>query len=189
MEVRWDGRRTVQRSYLSELLDIANGTARRITAICGLRYADLGLEASDSAPWGTIRFPKETDKEDREWRCAMTPVVRAAVDRILSERPGIGVALMFPSPTDASAPVSKDLASEWLLGAESLAQLAKLDGGVWHPYRRKWATARKQHPLKDVAAAGGWKSEETLLRCYQQPDEATMFNVVMNGAELRRRKA
>jgi hypothetical protein len=57
------------------------------------------------------------------------------------------------------------------------------------PYRRKWATARKQHPLKDVAAAGGWKSEETLLRCYQQPDEATMFNVVMNGAELRRRKA
>jgi hypothetical protein len=61
--------------------------------------------------------------------------------------------------------------------------------GVWHPYRRKWATARKHHPLKDVAAAGGWKSEETLLRCYQQPDEATMLNVVMDGAELRRRKA
>ena len=43
--------------------------------------------------------------------------------------------------------------------------------------------ARKHHPLKDVAAAGGWKSEETLLRCYQQPDEATMLNVVMDGAE------
>jgi len=88
-----------------------------------------------------------------------------------------------------SVPVSKDLASEWLLGAESLDQLAKLDGGVWHPYRRKWATARKHHPLKDVAAAGGWKSEETLLRCYQQPDEATMLNVVMDGSVFRRRKA
>lgn len=65
----------------------------------------------------------------------------------------------------------------------------ELKRGVWHPYRRKWATARKHHPLKDVATAGGWKSEETLLRCYQQADEATMLNVVMNGAELRQRKA
>jgi hypothetical protein len=39
------------------------------------------------------------------------------------------------------------------------------------------------------AAAGGWKSEKTRLRCYQQPDEATMLNVVLNGVELRQRKA
>jgi hypothetical protein len=189
MEIRWDGHRIVQRSYVSELLDIANGTARRITAICGLRYLDVSTVAMDDAPHGTIRFPRETDKEGREWLCAMTPTVRAAVDRVLRERPGIGTALMFPSPADPSAPVSKDLASEWLLEAEALATLPKLKGGVWHPYRRKWATARKHHPLKDVAAAGGWKSEETLLRCYQQPDGATMLNVVLDGAELRQRKA
>jgi hypothetical protein len=41
----------------------------------------------------------------------------------------------------------------------------------------------------DVAATGGWKPKETLLRCYQQPDEATMFNVVMSGHELRERRA
>jgi len=28
-----------------------------------------------------------------------------------------------------------------------------LDGGLWHAYRRKWATERKELPLKDVAAA------------------------------------
>jgi hypothetical protein len=40
-----------------------------------------------------------------------------------------------------------------------------------------------------VAAAGGWNSKETLLRCYQQPDEATMLTVVLGGAELREKEA
>jgi len=44
-------------------------------------------------------------------------------------------------------------------------------------------------PLKDVAAAGGWKCTETLLRCYQQPDERTMLDVVLGGGELWDRKA
>lgn len=33
-----------QRSYLSELLDLAYATGRRISAICQLRYDDLRLE-------------------------------------------------------------------------------------------------------------------------------------------------
>ncbi len=47
----------------------------------------------------------------------------------------------------------------------------QLAGGLWHPYRRKWATERKHLSLKDVAAAGGWRDVETLLTCYQQPDQ------------------
>ena len=43
--------------------------------------------------------------------------------------------------------------------------------------------------LADVAAAGGWKSKETLLRSYQHPDEATMLVVVMGAAELREKEA
>ncbi len=147
MEVRWNGRRLVQRSYLSELLDIANGTARRITAICGLRYQDFRLEPSKDAPYGSIRWPEDTDKEGREWLCPIDPTVRTATDRIMQERPGIGAALVFPSPTDPTQSVTKDLASEWLLEAERMAGLPKLKGGVWHPFRRKWATARKHLPL------------------------------------------
>ncbi|HWP36338.1 MAG TPA: hypothetical protein VNL18_02175 [Gemmatimonadales bacterium] len=52
---------------------------------------------------------------------------------------------------------------------EARAALPKLAGGLWHPYRRKWATERKHFPLKDVAAAGGWRDVETLLECYQEP--------------------
>jgi hypothetical protein len=40
-----------------------------------------------------------------------------------------------------------------------------------------------------VAAAGGWKGTQTLTKCYQQPDEATMLSVVLGGAELREKKA
>ena len=43
-------------------------------------------------------------------------------------------------------------------------------------FRRVWATERKDLPLKDVAAVGGWRDTTTLLR-YQQPDEATMRHV------------
>ena len=63
--------------------------------------------------------------------------------------------------------------------------MPKHDGSLWHAYRRGWATARKHLPIGDVAQAGGWESTETLQRCYQQPDDATILAVVLGGAELR----
>lgn len=69
--------------------------------------------------------------------------------------------------------------------AEKLAGLPKHDGSLWHAYRRGWATARKSLPDVDVAAAGGWKSTETLRRVYQQPDAQTMLKVVLEAPELR----
>ncbi len=60
-----------------------------------------------------------------------------------------------------------------------------MEGGLWHPWRRKWATERKDMPLKDVAEAGGWRDPNTLLKCYQQPDEATMTRVVLEPGKLR----
>lgn len=187
MRIRAGGKQLVQRSYLSEILDIANGTARRISAICQLRYEDLQLTSTPSAPHGAIRWPGTTDKEGRAWAPPITPPVRAALERVLRERPGIGAAYLFPPPVDPTCPIEYGLASEWLRRAERLAGLPKLKGGVWHPYRRRWATVRKHLPLTDVAAAGGWKSTQTLLKCYQQPDKATMLEVVLAGAELRER--
>lgn len=73
--------------------------------------------------------------------------------------------------------------------AEKLAELPKQQGSLWHAFRGGWATARKHLPLTDTAAAGGWACTETLLRCYQQPDDATMLAVVLNAAELRERQA
>jgi hypothetical protein len=68
--------------------------------------------------------------------------------------------------------------------AEKAAGLDTLDGGLWHAYRRKWATERKDLPLKDVAAASGWKDVRTLLTCYQHADEATMLKVMESRVKL-----
>jgi hypothetical protein len=65
------------------------------------------------------------------------------------------------------------------------AKLEPLAEGDFHPFRRKWVAERKQMPLVDVAAAGGWKDPNTLLRCYARPDEATLLGVVMNPQKLR----
>ena len=95
MEVYWDGSPR-QRSYLSEVLDLAFGTGRRISAIRSLRYDDLRLDAK---PYGAIRWPAATDKQGLETSAPITPTVRAALDRILRERPGIGCAVSLPEPT------------------------------------------------------------------------------------------
>jgi hypothetical protein len=125
MGARWNGGRPRQRSYLSELLDIVNGTGRRISAICQLRYDDLRL---DQKPHGAIRWPAETDKQGCETEVPIGPEVR-------------------------------------------------------------WATERKNLPTVDVAAAGGWAGTETLVRCYQQADDATMLAVVLGGGQLKGKQA
>jgi integrase len=186
MELRWGGKARKQRSYLAELLDIAFGTGRRISAICALRYEDLRL---DTKPHGAIRWPAATDKQGRETTAPVSPKVRAALDTIQRERPGIGAAYLFPCPTNPNEPVAYERVRTWLLEAEGLANVPKQDGSLWHAFRRAWATARKSHSVKDVAEAGGWASTETLVRCYQQPDPETMLRVVLEGAELREKKA
>src|SRR6185436_12186169 len=186
METRWDGHRREHRSYLSELLDIVNGTGRRISAVCQLRYEDLRLEEK---PHGAVRWPASTDKQGRETVVPISPAVRSALERVLRERPGIGAAYLFPSPDDPSRPVHKDRATRWLVSAERLAKLAKLDRGLWHAFRRKWATERKHLPTVDVAAAGGWAGTESLVRCYQQTDDATMLAVVLGAGRLREKQA
>ncbi len=88
------------------------------------------------------------------------------------------MAWLFPAPRDDGQPVRKDLAGEWLVSAEKLAGLPKLAGGRWHPYRRLFDTELKAMPIKDVAAAGGWKSTETVQRTYQQPEASGVLAAV-----------
>lgn len=95
---------------------------------------------------------------------------------------GTSTGWMFTRESDGAASMDRHLFDKWLAAAERDAKLPKLQGGLWHPYRRKWATERKHLPLKDVAAAGGWQDVETLLECYQQPDHDTL-QTVMDGAK------
>ena len=155
MEVYWGEQPQTVPTYLPELLILANGTGRRISAICSLTFADLRLSRG---PHGSIRWPADTDKIGLESVVPITKEVREVLDRIQRERPGMGAAPLFPSPKDPGQPIRYELASGWLIEAEKLAGLPKQDGSLWHAFRRKWATERKALPNVDVAAAGGWKS-------------------------------
>lgn len=168
-------------SYLGALLPIANGSGRRISAILALRYQDLKLS---DGPHGSILWPADTDKMKTAWLIPISVEVRAAINAVLAERPGIGAAYLFPDPSDPSKPLSIESASEWLVEVERLAGVEKHDGSLWHAYRRKWATERKFLPLADVAAAGGWSDTSTLLNVYTRPDSATLFAVVSTPTKL-----
>src|SRR6478672_5829345 len=87
------------------------------------------------------------------------PVMRAAIDRILGERSGHRCRAGVPVAQRSFQARLKGLGVGLAPASRTAAELPKLKGGVWHPYRRKWATVRKHLSLADVAAAGGWSPE------------------------------
>ena len=50
--------------------------------------------------------------------------------------------------------------------------------------RRKFATELKHVPLKDLCLLGGWKEPQTVLKCYQRPDECTMRDAMEQRGRL-----
>jgi len=175
-------------SYLPEIFEIAVGTGRRISAVLQLQQEDLHLERTVQEPEGAIVWPADTDKMGKEWRCPVSAAVRRALEAALKKRQRlghVGPGYLFPSPEDPQKPVSKYLASVWLRRAEKAAKLEPQKGGLWHPYRRLWASARKGLPDVDVMQAGGWSSADALKRAYQHPDSRTMLRVVEHRDELR----
>jgi integrase len=163
-------------------LVLAEATGRRLGSIRQLRWDDVDFEAS------TIRWRADTDKKGKEWVVPMPPTLR---DELRSFRARMGSAfagLVFPSHANPELPVSRDKFGDWLEAAEKKAGLAKLDGSLWHAYRRAWATSRKDLPAADVAAAGGWKDPATMIRCYQMADDATLLEVMSHSKKIVERK-
>jgi integrase len=157
---------------------IAKNTGRRLGSIRQLRWDDVDFEA------GTIRWRADTDKKGVEW---VVPIPQTLCDELRSFRTRLGVIAgwVFPAEKDAEQPMGRDQFDKFLRIAEAKAELPKLDGGLWHPYRRGWATAKKHLPLADVASAGGWNGVDTLLRCYQQPDNETILAVMSDTREVQ----
>jgi integrase len=168
-------------------LDLVAGLGWRVSAVCQLRASDFSPQQTDTAPFGRLRKRGETDKEGVAMWVPISGEIRAALATLLERNPVAGETPLFPAPRASNkAPWTRYHARSMLQRAEKRAGLTALEGGDFHPYRRAWATARKHLPLVDVASAGGWKSTATLLRCYMQPDEATLYRVVSESVKLCR---
>jgi integrase len=160
-------------------LTLAESTGRRIGAILKLRHEDLDL---DRLPYGWLRFRAEHDKTGHEQWVPLAQVARGVL--VEHMRHVLTGEWLFPSERKPSQPVDRRTMDRRLEEAYERTGLERLEGGLWHPWRRKWATERKGMPVKDVAAAGGWSDTATLLRSYQQSDEATLTQVVLEAPKL-----
>ena len=160
-------------------LVLAQETGHRISAIRHLRWSDVDLER------GWIRWRAESDKIAFEHETLLTPTATAALDKVRRSDPGIGEAWVFPAPKDPSKPGSRFLYDGWWDRAEQLAGLEPVPRLGWHGLRRKFATELKHTPLRDLCHLGGWKNPQTVLTCYQRPDEETMRTALENRKQYR----
>ena len=149
------------------MLVLANETGHRGASVRHLRWSDVDLERK-TAKWrgdsDKIGFTHEAPLSDEA--AAMLTVERAA-------QKAIGDAWIFPAPRDATKPVPRHTINKWWSRAEKLAKIPPTPGLGWHSLRRRFANEMKHTNLRDLAYLGGWKSPQTVLTVYQQPDEET----------------
>lgn len=148
-------------------------TGRRRGSIVGLRWEDIDFSGN------RITWRAEHDKKGKEWIIPMPVDVMEELRRFQRQLQAIR-GLLFPMQRDSEKRLPAEMLSQWLLVAEAEAGLPKLVGGLWHPYRRYWASERMHLPVKAVADAGGWRDVTTLMRSYQHADEATLLAVMAN---------
>ena len=187
------------RGRLRCILALARYAGRREGAIYALRasdvlrspqavraaIADAGMDErlAEHMPHGAVRWSDASDKMGLLFVSPLSVPAREELDRYLLPMlpPASKDAPLFPSDEDPNIAIRTDVASRWLLKAEAEAGLPKLRGGIFHPFRRLWATERKHLPDVDVAAAGGWRDTRALKLSYQQADPASVLRVVELG--------
>jgi len=162
------------------LIKLMDWTGRRLGSVLNLRWDDFDFENK------TIRWRPEHDKERKTWVVPMPKEAERALLEFRAKHRVIGSALVFPMKNDPERAVRRHLAADWLKRAYRYAKIERPRGGLWHTFRRKFATERKFYPLRDVADVGGWKDVGTLLKCYQLSDEETMRAVIDNPKPSRR---
>lgn len=166
---------------LDMALVLAEATGRRIGSIRKLSWSDIDWDGA------TILWKAEHDKKRKQWKI---PAPESLLKELQAFRVKLGGAfggLLFPSESDPAQPMRRDVLGDWLESAEKAAGLPKLEGGLWHPYRRAWATSRKHLPAVDVGAAGGWSDLTTLMKCYQQADSDTLLAVMSEPKKVSER--
>jgi hypothetical protein len=129
----------------------------------------------------------------------MSAAVRAGIDRIRAVNPAIGEWPLFPVPRATVEIPQGEMPKAWtrhhghharkvLERAERLAKLSKVEGGDFHPNRRKWSTERNTCQTSTLTAAGAWGATRALKQSYQQSHEATMYAVMSDTTKLRNRQ-
>ena len=160
-------------------LVVAHETGHRIGAIRQIRWSDIDMEG------GVVRWRAEHDKSGYEHRTPVTAEAIAALEEARKRNPGIGDTPLLPAARNPSACVVSALARVWWNNAQNLAGLDPKPGRGWHSLRRKFASDLMDQPLKVLCELGGWKTAQTVLQCYQRPDEGQLRKALERRRRIR----
>ena len=156
-------------------LFLAKQTGKRLGSIRQLRWEDFSFDQQ------LVYWRADGDKKGYDWKIGYPLTFFDSVRSFQREIGAVG-GFVFAAPNSRDGMMDRYLFDNWLTVAEKKAGLPKQPRGLWHAYRRLWASQRKHLSLKDVAAAGGWKDVNTLLEVYQQSDDASILAVTSYNA-------
>ena len=160
-------------------LVVAHETGHRIGAIRQIRWSDIDMEG------GVVRWRAEHEKTGYEHRTPVTAEASAALEEARKRNPRIGDTPLLPAARNPSACVGSALARVWWKNAQNLAGLDPKPGRGWHSLRRKFASDLMDQPLKVLCELGGWKTAQTVLQCYQRPDEGQLRKALERRRRIR----
>ena len=160
-------------------LVLAHETGHRIGAIRKLRWPDIDFEDK------TIRWRAEHEKTGYEHVTPLTAEALAVLEEARRMSRGTGNAPVLPSPVDVRRGIGRVSTHKWWTKAQTLAGLEPKPGRGWHSLRRKFATDLMDLPLKVLCELGGWKSPQTVLRCYQQADAGQLRTALESRPRAR----
>ena len=115
----------------------------------------------------------------------VTPVTAEAIAVLEDARqwnPRNGDAPLLPHTRDPSRSITHSIAARWWRLAGKLAGLAPKRGRGWHSLRRKFASDLMDQPLKVLCELGGWKTAQTVLKCYQRADQTRLRKALEHRA-------
>ncbi len=158
-------------------------TGRRIGAVLKMRWSDVDVSDGKFLEHA-LRFRRENDKKDKDRHIPYVEQLEAIFAEAKQSLGGDGDDPIFGQMHDRKKPLAADGIRKRLLEAEARAGQPKLKRGLWHPYRRKWASERRHLPVKDVMEAGGWDDYQTFLNCYTITTPATVAAVINSPLRL-----
>lgn len=158
-------------------------TGRRVGAVLKMRWSDVDVSDGKFMEHA-LRFRRENDKKDKLRYIPFVEQLEAIFDEAKRELGGDGDDPIFGQVNDRTKPLAADGVRKRLLEAEARAKQPKLKRGLWHPYRRKWASERRHLPVKDVMEAGGWDDYQTFLHCYTMTTPASLAAVINSPVRL-----
>lgn len=140
-------------------------TGHRAASIRQLRWSDVDFDSR------RIHWRGESDKiEYDHWN----PLTDEAFDALKAHRArasAIGDAWIFPADRGEPGPRTCNAMCNLWKRIAAKAGIPKGQRYGWHSCRRGFANELRDVPLRDLKDLGGWKTAQTILTCYQQPNE------------------